>query len=560
MLSFIVTVLFIACRHDNVSINRNQELSYKAMVVSARQEASEIGVEIMKAGGNGFDAMVATHFALAVCYPYAGNLGGGGFMVYRLENSDYGCLDFREVAPQAATRDMYLDEDNNYIENSSVLGGLAAGIPGSVMGILTAHKKYGLLPLAKLIEPAIKLARNGVIVTDYQARMLNKYSGKMKSYHVKSPLLKEGEWYARDTIFQPELATTLEMIASHGTEAFYKGEMAQKLVETVNQHGGVFSLEDLASYKCLWREPVLSNYHNFKIISMSLPSSGGICLVQILNMLEDFAIDSLQHNSSEYIQLLVEAERRAYADRAHWLGDEDFVEVPVKRLMDECYSRERMSDFRWNIAGSSDSVSHGVLMESDETTHYSIVDQFGNAISVTTTINGAYGSGLYIPELGFLMNNEMDDFSAKPGQANMYGLVGNEANAIAPGKRMLSSMTPTIVEKNDSLYMVLGTPGGSTIITSVLQTILNVVEYDMTIQQAVDAPRFHHQWLPDEILLEPNKFDNTIIRELHDKGYRTMIRENKILGKIDAILVDSLGNLHGGADRRGDDYAEGWIE
>ena len=530
-----------------------------AMVVSAREEASKIGIEILKQGGNAFDAMMATEMALAVTFPFAGNLGGGGFMVYRMADGRIGSLDYREKAPLAATKDMYLDKDGNVIPNLSTQGMLASGVPGTLAGIFEAQAKFGKLKPNQVLQPVIDLARNGYVVSKKQAESLRNH--RQIFIQVNGPNTFFGkEFQAGDTIKQPALANTLERIAKKGKKEFYKGETAKILVNHFQTNGGIISKKDLIQYKAVWRDPIVFPYRDLKIISMAPPSSGGITLGQILKMLEPYPLSKLGHHSSEYVQLLVEAERRAYADRNHYLGDPDFVKIPTNQLLDQSYLKSRMSNFSFEKASKSADIAHGDLSfeESMETTHYSIVDADGNAVSVTTTLNGAYGSKVFVEELGFFMNNEMDDFSAKAGVPNMFGLVGTEANSIAPGKRMLSSMTPTIVEKEGKLSMVVGTPGGSTIITSVLQTILNVYEFDMGMQEAVNAPRFHHQWLPDLVNFEPKAFGTALVNQLKSKGYLLYEGNSTIIGKVDAIRLLSNGKLEGGADPRGDDKAVGY--
>lgn len=533
-------------------------LAKKAMVVSAREEASRIGVEIMKQGGNAFDAMIATDLALSVSYPVAGNIGGGGFMVFRKKDGTIGSLDFREKAPIAASKDMYLDENQNVNKAASKLGGLAVGVPGTIAGLFEVHKKFGSLPFEKLIDPAIKLATNGVVVTKKQAKRLNQNKNYFRQAN-KGTIALDKNWKAGDTIKYPKLAKTLERIKANGRDEFYKGKTAGHLIDKIQKLGGIMTKEDLANYEVKWRDPITFTYKNHKIISMSPPSSGGICIAQILKGIEDFNIKQYTHNSTKYIQLLVEAERRAYADRSYFLGDPDFVHIPVNHLMSDDYIKNRMSDFSWEKATNSNALSHGAIPghESEETTHYSIVDPFGISIAVTTTLNAAYGSKVYVEEGGFFLNNEMDDFSSKPGEPNMYGLVGSKANAIASQKRMLSSMSPTIIEENGKLKMVLGSPGGSTIITSVAQTILNVLEYDMSMQESVTKTRFHHQWLPDNIKFE-TLFDTIVFDSLRKLGYSIDHTDSPIIGKVDAILVTPEGELEGGADPRGDDTAVGF--
>ncbi|MEL4308362.1 gamma-glutamyltransferase [Joostella sp. CR20] len=528
------------------------------MVVSARVEASKIGVDILKQGGNAFDAMIATKFALAVAYPFAGNIGGGGFMVYRLNDGTTGSLDFREKAPILASKNMYLDSLGNIIPNKSTVGATAVGVPGTVAGIFEIHKKFGSLPMETLIQPAIDMANKGVIVTKKQAEKLA-YARNIIAETSSDTVLFANHFSENDSIKYRALAKTLEIIKKQGQDGFYKGVVAEKMVAFLQQNGGIITLEDLSKYRAVWRDPIEFQYKNMKVISMGPPSSGGITLAQIMKMIELYNLDT-QHNSVKAIQLITEAERRAYADRAYFLGDPDFTEIPVSEITNNTYLNQRMESFSYEKATPSEDVSHGniEIIESDETTHFSIVDSFGNAVSVTTTLNGAYGSKLYSEELGFFFNNEMDDFSSKPGTPNMFGLIGGEANSIAPEKRMLSSMTPTIVEKNGKLFMVVGTPGGSTIITSVLQTILNVAHYDMGMQEAVNAPRFHHQWLPDEIRMEPNAFDKKTIETLKELGYKINESNARIIGLVDAILVLPNDELEAGADKRGDDTAVGY--
>ena len=565
---FIILIFFqFSC--NKVAIERGV-ISENAMVVTAREEASKIGVEILKKGGNAFDAMVATELALAVAYPYAGNIGGGGFMVFRKNNGEVGALDYREKAPIGATKDMYLDKNNNVIEGLSTIGGLAVGVPGTIAGVFEVYEKYGTLTIEEIFQPVIDLALKGVIVTKKQDARLKEYysqinnnktfwNGTENIKYDKSSLWKK-IWNEKDTIKYTALAKTLKRIMLNGKEEFYEGKTASELVKFVQKNGGIITMEDLKLYEPKWRKPIVFEYDDLKIISMSPPSSGGICLEQIMKMINPFDLQKYGHNNVDYIKVLVEAERRAYADRSFYLGDPDFNEIPYKEITSDEYLLSRMKDFSFSTPTLSKDLNPGDIniIESNETTHYSILDQFGNSVSVTTTLNAAYGSKLYSDELGFFLNNEMDDFSSKPGVPNMYGLIGSKINRIEPGKRMLSSMTPTIVEKNNDLHMVLGTPGGSTIITSVLQTILNVHEFKMTMQQAVNAPRFHHQWLPDVILFETTGFDKKVTDKVATDGYKTYFDSSRITSKVEGILILDDGKIEGGADKRGDDKAIGF--
>ena len=532
-------------------------IAENGMVVSAREEASKIGVEILKKGGNAFDAMIATDLALAVSYQSAGNIGGGGFMVYRKADGQTGALDYREKAALTATKDMYLDDEGNIIKGMSLVGAMAVGVPGTIAGIFEVHSKFGSLPIETLFQPAIDLAKNGIIVTRKQSNRIKRHQNYFKLAN-KEKIPFQEKINKGDILKFPSLANTLDRIMKNGRDEFYKGETAKKLVDFINDNNGIISLKDLELYEAVWRDPVEFSYDNLKIISMSPPSSGGICLEQIMKMIEPYEIHKMKHNSLDYFKLLVEAERRSFADRSYYLGDPDFVNIPREELVSNEYISDRMSNFSFDSPTPSDEISYGKveILESDETTHYSIVDQFGNAISVTTTLNGTYGSQLYCSELGFFLNNEMDDFSSKPGSPNMFGLIGGSANKIEPQKRMLSSMTPTIVEKDNKLLMALGSPGGSRIITSVLQTILNVHEFDMNMNKAVNSPRFHHQWMPDSIKIESNSFNPKLIEELKLFGYNIGYKDP--IGVVDGILVLPSGLLEGGADNRGDDTAIGF--
>ena len=546
VLFIILSICFFKCE--------NKSKKNSAAVVSARLEASRVGVEIMKKGGNAFDAMVATDLALAVCYPNAGNIGGGGFLVYRSKNGEIGSLDFREKGPSNSHEKMFLNSQGNVIKNKSTLGGLSVGVPGTIAGLFEVHDKLCSMPFEDLIQPAINLARNGFIVTENQAKSFNSYQKDFISLNGEETFYA-GKFSKGDKIVNYNIAKTLEEIKLYGRDGFYKGKIAEKIIQTIKSSGGIMTLEDLENYNAVWREPLSFKYKNLKIHSMGLPSSGGICLAQILSMIEPYNISQYSPQSNEAVQIIVESERRSFADRSKFLGDPDFNYVPVDLLLDKSYLKKRMSSFSFNNATPSRDLNPGniIWQESDQTTHYSIIDLEGNAVSVTTTLNGNYGSKLFVEEGGFFLNNEMDDFSIKPGEANMYGLVGGEINKVAPNKRMLSSMTPTIVEENGELALILGSPGGSSIITSVLQVILNVFEFNMSIDEAVNAPRFHHQWMPEYIDLEPNTFTAKKIEELRAKGYHIDRKRDRLIGRVDAIRISSDLGIIPSADNRGDD-------
>ncbi|MGA0555657.1 gamma-glutamyltransferase [Larkinella sp. VNQ87] len=532
------------------------------MVASAHPEASRVGVEILKAGGNAVDAAVAVQFALAVVYPGAGNIGGGGFMVYRDKTGSAYTLDYREKAPEKAHKDMYLDSAGNVIPRLSITGHLASGVPGSVDGMVEAHRRFGRLPWAQVLQPAIDLAEKGVILTEREALGLNRTKKSFlqvnpdKRYFMKADT---ADWKAEELLVQSDLGRTLRRIQQQGRAGFYEGETASLLVTEMQRGGGIITENDLKNYHAVWRDPLVGTYRQYKLITMPPTSSGGVALLQLMGLVEPYPLRRWGWNSDSTVQVMIEAERRVYADRAKFLGDPDFVQVPVQQLIDREYLKNRWSDFTFAKATDSRNVKGGTLpgYESLETTHFSVVDKEGNAVAITTTLNGGYGSRVVVGGAGFLMNNEMDDFSVKPGVPNMFGLIGNQANAIVPGKRMLSSMTPTIVEQEGRLYMVVGTPGGSTIITSVFQTILNVLDHGMTMQQSVNALKFHHQWLPDKTTFENGAFSEETIQKLQTRGYKLEQLTNS-LGRMDCILRRPDGTLEGASDPRADNTSVGY--
>ena len=564
MLFALVILLALFWNSCNIADNDVVKTGYglttqNGMVVSAYPDASIIGVKILQMGGNAVDASAAVHFALAVCHPTAGNLGGGGLLVIRESDGKIAALDYREKAPLAADRDMYLDDDGEVIPGLSTSTHLASGTPGTVAGIAEVHRRYGKLSFEEVIQPGIDLARKGFAISANLARSLNKMKDRFIERNSHTPVfVKNTPWVEGDTLKQPELAVTLELIRDYGIDGFYRGRTADLIIKEMERDNGIVTHEDLENYKAVWRDPITGSYKGYRIISMPPPSSGGVAIMQLLGMIEDYPISEWGFHSDKSIHLMVEAERRVYADRAEYLGDPDFVKIPVEELMELDYLADRMSDFNPGQSGNSGEISAGTVpgYESEETTHFSVVDSDGMAVSVTTTLNGGYGSGVVVEGAGFLLNNEMDDFSVKPGYPNIYGLVGGEANSIQPGKRMLSSMTPTIVEEEGKLLMIVGSPGGSTIITSVFQTILNVIEYNMDMQTAVSEGRFHHQWLPDQISVEREAFDSLLVQKLKKMGH--IVVERSTIGRVDAIRVLSDGRYEGGADPRGDDTVAGY--
>ena len=553
----LVLLTLFSCRQVPSYTAHKVAYSTGAMIVAAHPLAVQAGHEIIAKGGNAVDAAIAVQFALAVVCPRAGNIGGGGFLVLRTPEGQIDALDYREKAPLASGRDMYLDSLGEVMTKASLFGHLAVGVPGTVQGLWEAQRKYGRLEhFGVLLEPAIHLAKKGFTITEAEAERLNKYQDDFLKYNTApNPFAVKKTWKTGDLLVQPELAATLTRIHDHGPEGFYKGETAAFLLEEMQRGGGIISQEDLDLYEAVWRKPLVGPYKNYRVITMPPPSSGGVALLQMLHILEHYP---LKHDDPATLHVMAEAMRRAYADRAHYLGDPDFFDVPVDSLLEEGYLARRMADFSPDSATSSQGTQwgeFGVKLEHFETTHTCVVDAEGMAVSVTTTLNSNYGSKVVVGGAGFFLNNEMDDFSVKPGVPNQFGLVGGEANAIGPGKRMLSSMTPTIVEKDGQIFMLLGSPGGSTIITSILQVILNVVEFDMPLPEAVAAPRIHHQWLPDEVWLEEVEISPRLKAALQARGH-TMV-EKKSIGRVKAIQILPDGRRCGAGDPRNpDDHAE----
>lgn len=526
-------------------------------VVSAHPIASRVGVYILKKGGNAIDACIATQLALAVVYPNAGNIGGGGFLVARLADNKTIALDYREKAPSAASRNMYLDKSGNPVPLSSTRSATSSGVPGTVAGLFESMK-YAKLPFDDLIEPAIFLAENGYAISQREASSLNALQADLKIYNTQpNAFQRDTPWKEGDILVQKDLANTLKRIKEKGKKGFYGGKTAKLIVEEMQRGHGYISLDDLKNYEAKWRIPHSFNYKQYTIISMPPPSSGGIIIHQMLKMIEKFPIAGYGPLTEKSVQLMTEVERRAYADRAEYIGDPDFFKVPSRALTDDNYLSNRMKDFDTATAGNSQLIRPGQLSghESEETTHISIIDKEGNAVAITTTLNDSYGSRTVVGGAGFLLNDEMDDFSIKPGVPNMYGAVGGEANAILPGKRMLSSMTPTLVLQDNKPYIVAGTPGGTTIPTSVFQTIVDIIEFNMPSRQAIDLPKFHHQWLPDTVYVEEH-FPADTKSALENKGYKILQREN--IGRTEVILVRPDGSFEAAADKRGDDSAAGY--
>ncbi|MCX6333554.1 MAG: gamma-glutamyltransferase [Bacteroidia bacterium] len=534
-------------------------LADHGVVVSFHPESSRIGVEILKIGGNAIDAAVATEFALAVCHPEAGNIGGGGFMLIRTSGGKFDFIDYREKAPLSASRDMFLDSAGNVIEGMSTETQLASGVPGTVDGMIRVHSKYGKLKFGQVIQPAVDLARNGFPVKKDQAKSLNIYKDRFIRKNKNKPaFVKDTEWNEGDTLIQTDLAKTLERIRDYGRDGFYTGKTAELMLAEMKRGNGIISEQDLRDYRAQFRTPVCTDYRGFRIITAPPPSGGGIIVSQVLGMVEPYPVREFGFHTVRSVHLMVEAERRAFADRSEYSADQDFIKVDVKSLIDRQYLKQRFSDFNENRASLSSETGAGNPFgnESSETTHYSVVDKDGNAVSATTTLNGWFGSKIVVDGAGFVLNNEMDDFSVKPGTPNMSGLVASEANVIQPGKRMLSSMTPTIVEKDGKLFMTVGSPGSGMIPTAVLQVIINVLDFDMDLRQAVDTGRFHHQWLPDLLCFEPSALDSLTVDKLIQMGHKLV--QYGDIGRVNAIMIIDGGSIAGVADRRGNNSACGY--
>ena len=539
--------------------NYNKENHYKNFaIVTAKYEATKAGHKMLKMGGNAFDAMIATDLALSVVYPNAGNLGGGGFMVYRTSNSQYGSIDYREKAPLLSSENMYLDKNGNIIKNLSREGSLSIGVPGTVAGLFEVYEKFGTLPLDSIFKPALELAKDGFKLTKKQADLFN--SSKSKILINSDSLSLFNKDFKKDMIFSNDkLYKTLKYLLKNGVEGFYDGDISKEIINYVSKKGGILTKEDFLLYKPVWRQPFIFEFDDLKIITMGLPSSGGIVLSQILKSIELISLDNYKTRDINYIKTLIELEKISFADRSRFLGDPDFYDTNIiNSLVSTDYLNKRIKSIDFSNPKPSSEIYPGNISfkESNETTHYSILDSFGNAVSVTTTLNSNFGSKIIIPSLGFFMNNEMDDFSIKTGSPNIYGLIGGKVNSVQPQKRMLSSMTPTIIEKDGKLSMILGSPGGPTIITSVLQTILNVYLFNDNLKEAVDHPRFHHLWLPDKIYFEEGAFKQTIIDSLKILGYNFNSKTSSI-GRVDAIYIDQNKKIYAAADPRGDDYASG---
>ncbi|MFA5012207.1 MAG: gamma-glutamyltransferase [Ignavibacteria bacterium] len=552
MITRIIIIFFLS-----VSYLYSQNVYYKNAVVSSANEiASGVGISILKDGGNAIDAAVGVAFALAVVYPQAGNIGGGGFLVLRSAEGYETSIDFRETAPRLSSKNMYLDNDGNVIADLSTLGYLASGVPGSVAGLLYTLEKYGTMPREKVLSYAINLAEKGFKINSEHANSINSHREDFDKFEGSSKIFGK-KFHQNELFIQTDLSNTLKEISLKGRDGFYKGNVADMIVGEMQKGKGIITHEDLANYKPVERKVIKGKYKNYDIITMGPPSSGGICLIYLLNILENYNLESLGIASIEYVNLLSEAMKLVYADRSEYMGDMDFYEVPVDVLISKSYAKTRFADFKFGEVIPSDIIKPGnINKESTQTTHLTVADSKGNMVSLTTTLNDTYGSKVVVDGAGFLLNNEMDDFSVKPGVPNIFGLVGNEANAIEPGKRMLSSMTPTVLLKDSKPFMTVGSPGGGKIITSVLQTLLNVIEFDLNISEAVDSPRFHHQWLPDLLQIEKTLLSRNKIKKLSELGYDLKIVSD--FGRVEAIVFNRDGTLSGHSDKRGSGKAVGY--
>ncbi len=548
---FLIFSQFTFAQFTDINIVKEIRTKDKGLVVSAHPLASEAGSKILKMGGNAYDAVIATQYALAVVYPQAGNIGGGGFLVGVKNNGEKFTIDYRETAPEKSSRDMYLDKNGKANTDLSQNGRLAVGIPGSVAGFFAALK-YAKLPMEKLIQPAIDLAEQGFAITEKEANLLNNQMEFFNQHNQNKTVFQKTQWKQGDILIQKNLAETLKRIQKEGEKGFYEGKTAELIVAEMKRGNGIITLNDLKNYKVAERKPIIFNYKGNEIVSMPLPSSGGILLAQMLKMSSFENLEKYRQNSTEAVQIMVEAERRAFADRAEFMGDPDFINDKTEMLISDEYLKNRWKNFNKNKATPSSEVGKIIPQpkESTETTHISIVDKDGNAVAVTTTLNGLYGSKVVVSGAGFFLNNEMDDFSVKPGVPNMYGAIGGEANSIKPGKRMLSSMTPTIVLKNGKPFIVVGTPGGTTIPTSVYQSIVNVVDFKLNPNLSVNTPKFHHQWLPEIVLFEKG-FPEATIKDLEKFNYK--FEEVSQIGRTEMIVIDEKGNAVAVADGRGDD-------
>lgn len=563
VLRILLIITFIFAAHSEALLAQaGWAKSYEnGIVVSAEKHASQVGKQIMQQGGNAVDAAVAVQFALAVTEPRAGNIGGGGFMVLHMTDGTSTALDFRERAPGKASKNMFI-KNGEYQPDLSRRSALASGVPGVVDGMIKALERYGNLPLETVIAPAIKLAREGYRLTWLQAQDINDKVDEFKKYRSSTKYFtkKDGTPYKEGDLFiQKDLAKTLDRISRMGRDGFYSGITADQIVAEMERQGGIISYSDLKNYESKWRDPVKTSFNGYDLHIMPPPSSGSIAIAQMLTMLEDYNLKKLGFNSAKYIHLITEVMRRAFADRAHFLGDPDFVNIPQSELLTENYNQQRMESFKWDKASSSDDISHGdpiQVKESTETTHFSIVDSDGNAVAVTTTLNGSFGNKLAVDGAGFLLNNEMDDFTAQPGEPNMFGLIQGKANAVAPKKRMLSSMSPTIVTKNDSTRMVLGAAGGPRIITATFHNFLNMAVFGMEPQKANSAPRFHHQWMPDKLYYEEYGLSPDTKEKLKEWGHTMSVTGG--VGRAHTIYVDEQGLKYGAPDPRGDGAAEGY--